>query len=336
MTSPALIRPPRVTTACLFIGLTCSMALFYVTSTLADWGSIEVQDQVRKVLADDRLNAAGLQVTEVMGWMRWALMGAAAVSVAGIVFAIYTAMGHQVSRIILTAMCGLGSLVFLTGGLFGILPAAFSIFCGIYLWTPDSRQWFAVKNGKALPPELAEKPRPDPFATPAFDTVAAQAPLPETTATTATTAIAATRTRRPKAVLGAGLIALIMSSMVALVSGINAFAYVLAKAEYVRLLSDNPLMQDTVREIGMTPTELARALFIGCTIATIAAIAAAAAAGATLAGSRTGRSVLVILAILTLPVSMAAFPVGLMWTAGAIATLVLLRRPEARAWFLRS
>jgi hypothetical protein len=28
--------------------------------------------------------------------------------------------------------------------------------------------------------------------------------------------------------------------------------------------------------------------------------------------------------------------VGLMWTAGAIVTLVLLKRPESRAWFARS
>ncbi|MGZ8758603.1 MAG: hypothetical protein ACXWXV_03385 [Aeromicrobium sp.] len=333
-----------MTTACLFVGLSCAMLLFYVTSTLSDWGSIRVQDQIAEVLADDRLNPSGLEVTDVMGWLRWALMGAAAVAVSGIVFAIYTALGHQASRVILTIMCGLGSLVFLAGGLFGILPAAFSIGCGIYLWTPDSRLWFDVKNGKVLPPEVAEKPRVDPFATPVPPPVLDRPteppvfPAPQTaTDQAARQPIAATtRTPRPKSVLGAGLIGLIMSSMVALVTGVNALAYLVARGEYVRVLSENPLMQDTVREIGMSPADLTRALFIGCAIAAVAALAAVAAAGATLAGNRTGRSLLVILTILTLPISIAAFPVGLMWTAGAIVTLVLLRRPESRAWFARS
>ncbi|MDQ3157122.1 MAG: hypothetical protein M3Q98_10425 [Actinomycetota bacterium] len=333
MTSPALTRPPRVTTACLFVGFSCALLLFYVTSTLSDWGSIRVQDQIAEVLADDRLNPSGLKVDDVLGWLRWALLGAAAIAVSGIVFAIYTALGHQASRIILTIMCALGSLVFLAGGLFGILPAAFAIGCGIYLWTPDSRLWFDVKNGKALPPEVAAKPQVDPFATPVPPPMLDR---PAETAPQSQPVDAYTRTQRPKSVLGAGLIALIMSSMVAFVCGINAFFYLAAKSEYVRLLSENPLMQDTVREIGMTPTELAQALFIGCAIAAVVALAAIAAAGATLAGNRTGRTLLVILAILTLPISVAAFPVGLMWTAGAIVTLVLLKRPESRLWFARS
>ena len=341
MTSPALTRPPRVTTACLFVGLSCALLLFYVTSALSDWGSIRVQDQIAEVLAYDWLNQSGLKVDDVVGWLRWVLLGAAAVAVSGIVFAIYTALGHQASRIILTIMCGLGSLVFLSGGLFGILPAAFSIGCGIYLWTPDSRLWFDVKNGKARLPEAPAKPQIDPFATPvpppvlerptetvALETRAEQAPHPANDVNT--------RTQRPNSVLGAGLITLIMSSIVAIVCGINALAYLAAKSEYVRLLSENPLMRDTVREMGMSPADLARALFIGCAIAATVALAAIAAAGATLAGNRSGRSVLVMLAILTLPISVAAFPVGLMWTAGAIATLVLLKRPESRRWFARS
>ena len=319
MTAPSLIRPPRVTTACLFVGLSCAMLLFYVTSTLSNWGSIEVQDQVKKVLAAEPLKSSGLAITDVMSWLRWALMGAAAVAVAGIVFAIYTARGHQASRVILTVICGLASLVFLTGGLFGLLPAAFAIGCGIYLWTADSRQWFAVKNGKAT---LAEKPRADPFANPGFETPRSAAPQ-------------AAEDPQPKAVLGAGLVALIMSAMVALVSGMNAVFYAVAPDEYVRLFNDNALMRDTVSQAGMTAAELARALFIGCSIALIFSLAAVAAAGATLAGKRLGRNALVGLTVVTVPISIVAFPVGLVWTAGAIVTLVLLKRPDSRAWFAK-
>lgn len=309
------------------------MLLLYVTSTLSNWGSIEVQDQVKKVLAAEPLRSSGLAITDVMSWLRWALMGAAAVAVAGIVFAIYTARGHQASRVILTVICGLASLVFLTGGLFGLLPAAFAIGCGIYLWTADSRQWFAVKNGKAI---LAEKPRADPFAASGFETPPTSAPQPAEGSTAPQPAAYVTapiRDPQPKAVLGAGLVALIMSAMVALVSGMNAAFYAVAPDEYVRLFNDNPLMQDTVRQAGMSAAELARALFIGCSIALIFSLAAIAAAGATLAGKRVGRNALVGLTVVTVPISIVAFPVGLVWTAGTIVTLVLLKRPDSRAWF---
>lgn len=312
------------------------MLLFYVTSTLSNWGSIEVQDQIRKVLADDRLKSSGLEVTDVMSWLRWMLMGAAAVAVAGIVFAIYTARGHQASRVILTVICGLASLVFLAGGIFGLLPAAFSIGCGIYLWTADSRQWFAVKNGNAIP---AEQPRADPFAVPVAAPVLEETghETPDSTAPEqANYRAAPIHAPQPKAVLGAGLVALIMSAMVAIVSGMNAVFYAVAQDEYVRLFRENSLMQDTVRQAGMNPAELARALFIGCSIAVVFSLAAVAAAGATLAGKRLGRNVLVGLTLVTVPISIAAFPVGLAWTAGAIVTLVLLKRPDSRAWFVKS
>ncbi|MEO6471169.1 MAG: hypothetical protein ABIR57_04845 [Aeromicrobium sp.] len=224
---------------------------------------------------------------------------------------------------ILTVICGLSSVLFLAGGLFGILPAAFSIFCGIYLWTAESRQWFAIKNGKMEAPVVV---RPDPFSVP----VAPPAPV----VPVAQTAIV--KAPRPQPVLASGLIALIMSALVAFVSGGNALFYIAAKSEYIRILSDNPFMKDTVRQIGTTPTELARAMFIGCSIAVVLSLFAVAAAGATLARSRIGRILLIVLTFITVPVSVAAFPLGLVWTAGAIATLVLLRRPESRAWFDKS
>lgn len=325
MTEPALMRPPRVTTACLFMGLTCAILLFMIGSMLSNWGSIEVQDQVRKALADEPLKGSGLSVAEVMGWLRWALMGAAAVISTGIVFAVYTARGHQASRIILTVMCGLSALVFLAGGLFGVLPGAFSIGCGIYLWTADSRRWFAIKNGKAVAPVVAPAPVAD-LPSSVAPVVASQAPADDAPAH---------RLPRPGSILGAGLTALIMSALVAFVCGVNALGYVLAKDEYVRVITEHAMMKDVVRQAGMTPAAFAHVVFVGCLIAAVVALLAVAAAGATLAGNRAGHIALLGLTILTLPVSVAVFPVGLVWTAAAVAVLVLLRRPESREWLGR-
>ena len=64
-------------------------------------------------------------------------------------------------------------------------------------------------------------------------------------------------------------------------------------------------------------------------------LAATAAAGATLAGKQSGRTAFVVLSFTTSPISIIAFPIELVWTAASIATLVLLKRPEFRAWFAR-
>ena len=126
-----------------------------------------------------------------------------------------------------------------------------------------------------------------------------------------------------------------MSVLVALACGINALAYAIAKDDYARLRAHHTLMKDTVTEIGMSLASLARSIFIGCSIAAVFALAAIAAAGATLAGKQAGRTAFVDLSFITLPISVIAFPIELVWTAAAIATLVLLTRPESRAWFAR-
>ena len=126
-----------------------------------------------------------------------------------------------------------------------------------------------------------------------------------------------------------------MSVLVAVLCGINAPAYAIAKVDYVRLHAHHPLLKDTVTVIVMSPASLARSIFIDCSIAAVFALAAIAPAGATLAGKQAGHTAFVVLSFITLMISVIAFPIELVWTAAAIATLVLLKRPESRAWFAR-
>lgn len=318
------MRPPRVATACLFIGLSCTITLLFLGSWLSDWGSIEVQKQVRDVF----------HVTDVMSWLREALLAAAAVSAAGIVFAIYAFMGHQPSRIILTVFAGLTSLMFLAEGLFGILPAVFSIGCGIYLWTPEARQWFAIKNGKMAPPPPA--PRPDPFSVPVPPPMV-DAGL-QRSAAVAPAILQATRpaAERPQTVLAAGLIAIIMSALVAFVCGVNALFYLVDKKAYVGLFRDNEMLKDRVKQMGMSPTELADTLFLVCSVMAAASALALIAAAFVLAGNVLASKLLVILAVPSAAVSIVILPFGPLWTGAAIATIILLRRPQSRQFFDRS
>lgn len=339
MTSPALMRPPRVTTACLSVGVGCLLTLSFAAQALSDWGSLEVQEQVRSVLSDERLSSAGLEVDDVIGMLRWILMGVAAVSASGVIFAIFTARGHEASRVILTVMCGMAALLFFILGVVGVLFAAIAIFCAVYLWTPDAREWFAIKNGRRPAPVSASAPVSAPAAqTPADPFVPATgAPVAPGVGPMGHAEVGSTprpaRPIRPNSVIAAGLIALIMSSLVVVVCGLNALAYLVDRSEYVRLLTESPLMKDTVDQLGMSPARLAELLFIGCSVAAALALTAVAATGAMVAGMTLGRIALISLTFVMLPVSVLAFPVGWLWTAGGVVTLVLLQRGESRAWF---
>ena len=344
MTSPALIRPQKVTFACIFVGVSSLIMLVSIGSTLSNWGSIELREQIASLLADDPFRGAGLETGDVLGWLRWVLMAGAAVAAAGIILAIWTAKGHQPSRIILTVMCGLASLLFLAGGIWGILPAAFAIGCAFYLWSSEARVWFALKNGKALPvgsnpplgghafaapPEAIGSNRPEvgapsvPAGSLAYPAAADAPPL------------IAVQASRPKSVFVAALVAICASGLVALVCGVNAIAYLVAPDAYVTLLEDQPMLRDSgiLDDLGMSVATFAKVIFAVCAAVTILVLAAIAAAFLVIRGSKAGRIALVVLSAITVVLSIVTFPVGLPWTAAAITVIVCLSRPAARAWF---
>ncbi len=84
--------------ACVFVGLTSLIVFGSVTSALSDWGSIELQDAVRDALDDPALEGIDLTVAEVVEWLRRAAYVVVVLSIAGVVFAVFTARGHRASR----------------------------------------------------------------------------------------------------------------------------------------------------------------------------------------------------------------------------------------------
>ena len=343
MASSALIRPQKVTFACIFVGVSSLIMLFSIGSTLSNWGSIELREQITSLLADEPLRSAGLETGAVLGWLRWVLMAGAAVAATGIILAIWTAKGHQPSRIIVTVMCGFASLLFLAGGIWGILPAAFAIGCGFYLWSSESREWFAVKNGKASPARSILPLGGHAFAAPdapaGIETPTASASEPAGSLAYPAAADAppliGVQGSRPTPVLAAALVAVCASGLVALVCGVNAIAYLVAPDSYVTLLEDQPVLRDSgvLADLGMSVPTFAAVIFAVCAAITILSLAAIAAAILVIRGSKAGRIALIVLSAVTVALSIVTFPVGLPWTAAAITVIVCLLRPTARAWF---
>lgn len=301
--------------AVVFVGLTSLIVFFSLTSALSDWGSIELQDGVRDALDDPALKSMDLTVAEVMEWLRWAAYVAVFLSIAGIVFAVFTARGHRASRVSLTVMCGLAFLGFvLIGGIAGLFPAALAVLCAMQLWSPDSRAWFNAKNGVAVPPVQTVQPVPLDAAPDPAGAMPVAAPQAAT---------------RPNAVRVAGLVTLIASWLVLMFSAYFTLVYTTARESYIESISKGSTKK-MLDDYDIVPADLVDWMFIFFVVCGVLALLACASAVLLLTGKRFGRVATIVLAGVAAPVSFLLVGVGWPWTAAAVFVLVKLSSPEAR------
>lgn len=367
MTTPASPRPHKVTLACLIAGMGSALVLITVFAELQNWGSIEVREQVEDAIASTPFIDAGVDIDQVLGWLRLVLMGVAAAAVAGVLLAIWTAKAHRGARIALSILAGVAALGFLATGLVGLLPAGMAVACILYLWSKESRAWFSGKEVPSTPspraapsaesgtPPLSaderrpgssgidgesedalpvtqpplDGPRPSerPFGTPPQSH---QGASPQGAQSQRAYGV-----RRPRSIVIAVVVTSVMAGLVGLVSGANALLYLLSPSEYTQLLLEQPMLQEQriLEQLGMSGSELSRLIFIG---AVVCAVLAAAAIGTALLmlrripAARIGFTVVTGLAI---ALSVIAFPLGLIWAAGEIFVLVQVYRVDANAWF---
>lgn len=300
-----LRRPPSVTMACVFVGLTSLIVFGSVTSSLSNWGSIELQDAVRDALDDPALDGVDLTVPQVVEWLRRAAYAVVVLAIAGVVFAVFAARGHRSSRVSLTVMCGLAFVGFIgIGGLAGMLPAVLAVVCAMQLWSPDSRAWFDAKNGVVRPavPPVPVAPVAGPGAAPG-------APA------------------QPKSIRIAGLVALIASWLVLMFSAYYALIYVTARSSYVDSLSKGSTKK-MLDEYGIAPADFVTWMFIFFVVCGVLALLACAAAALMLRGVPHARTATIVLAAVSVPVSFMFVGVGWPWTAAAVFVLVQLRRKQ--------
>lgn len=354
-TGTGAARPRQVTRACMLAGLGGILVLVSVFATLANWGSIEVREQVEQALAREPLRGAGLRVDDVLGWLRALLMVVGAVAVSTIVFAVFTAQRHRGARTGLTVCAGASSLLFLGAGLTGLLPAVMCVLCLVFLYSAPSRAWFAaapsasssgVVEATAPPPHVpppapappaAARPAPRSAASPT--TAAAPSAAPYATAAKATTSPAApassggqTPRRRPRSVHRAVTVTVVMSGVVAVLCGVIAISYAASPDQFVRSVADQPTSDSLLRQLGITARQLARVMFVVTATFTILSLLAIVAALLLLRRLLAGRVLLTVVTAMALVVSIAAFPVGWLWAAGEVFVLVQLYRSDATAW----
>ena len=162
MTEHRAARPPRLVSTCAYLGVIGVYQVVQAVIVLAGWYSSSGEEQVKRFtdpLIDDGINRGDAEMIYRIYLGIVAVVGASV-----LIFAIYTALGQAVSRIMLTIMAPLMALLGLTQGSFvSIFLSLAALFCLFQLWHPEVRQWFALLAGKEQPAPAAAPGWPPPL-----------------------------------------------------------------------------------------------------------------------------------------------------------------------------
>lgn len=347
-------RPRSVTMASLYAGFGGFLIFVIVLSTLWDWGSVGLQEQVQALLDEQPFNSDNVSVDAALTALRWALTGVLVASIATMVFAAYTWRGHAGSRIGLTILCSLAVLTFIVAPPYGIFPAALAGLCIYLLWNSDARHYFAVINGKepitlgAQPAVALRKEAQRDHSNP----VAQSHPAPPTDATSAGAEPAAEglpaydryqpvatsdspgqSAKRPGIVTAALLLTLLSSGLVMVFGALTFLVATLMRDTYIETLNEPGMVSDLLRQSEISPEQAVSVVAIAAALWVILSVAGLSAAIYGFSRRPSARVLLIVMSFITVAVSLIFVPLGLLWTIAAVVVLVQLFSRRARAWY---
>ncbi|MGH3359825.1 MAG: hypothetical protein ACRDO7_13570, partial [Nocardioidaceae bacterium] len=327
---------------------------------LSDWVSPEVRQQAETVLSEPPLKDSGITIEQLLEAIRIMMMAGAAVSVAVIILAVYTARRHRGARIALTVMSVGAGIVLLPSGFTGVLPAMMAIASAVLLWSRDANAWFNPEKAARAAAARADAerisvpqapdgavaqpqdtpPDPEPITGPRaadvpFGSGRPSGPPPQRGHAPPPHAAPGARKGMPATVLAAILTASIMSGIVVMVSAIILAGYATSPTDLGHELLSYPALEDNpqMESLGWSAADLGRAVIYTTVALLVLSLAAIGAALWLLRRSNVARIVLVVLSGLTIALAAVATLAGIPWLAAAIAVIVLLFRPSANAYF---
>ncbi len=146
-------RPRQLTMAAGFVIGGSVFLVLSVFDTFTTLNSVEMRDEITKVLSSPTGEGLGLSLSEAKAFMRVGLMIAAACAAAAAVLGVYALQRHRAARVALSVLAVPILLTApLTGGLMGALVAAATLM----LWSGPARDWFAgrpVRQAGPQPPK---------------------------------------------------------------------------------------------------------------------------------------------------------------------------------------
>ena len=358
MTDAAVRRPPILTGACLYLGALAAIMSIRAVTLVSSWNSENRAADFGGSL--DALRDAGLSASGAETFYKTLVTVVAVLAACAVVFAIYTSRGDRVSRAGLTATIGIVGVLTFVGALGGTvlfaMVGALAVVFTIRLWTGEIRTYFRTLAGHEPPPK---KTRPaDPFAAtaphhPSETAEVAQPNAPQAPAPTYAPPppgyppqgypppgyhqqpVRPGREPLPRSVSIAVWTTFIGSVVAAVFSALMLLAILVAGFDYDAAVEQGGFGADMIGS--KDDFELAlRFITVLSSIAIVLGIAGLIVSIRVLVTRRSGGVALFVLAVVTIVVSGLGVPLGLPWTAAAIVAAVQLRRPEARAWFVRT
>ena len=135
--------------------------------------------------------------------------------------------------------------------------------------------------------------------------------------------------KRPGGVTAAGVITIVMASVAGLAGALVALAYLIDKEGFANQIDDS----DAFTGVGVDAADVATFLFVVFLVVLVLAVFAILAAIRMLKGSSGMRLALVVLSAITILIGILTIPVGLLWSAAAIAVIIMCFTGGASAWF---
>ena len=161
MTEHRSTRPSPVLTACIVLGVVGGFWAGKVVFILATWFSTS-EDMVKAFT--DPMVADGIERGDAEMIYRVYLGILALLAASVVVFAVYAAMGHAVSRIMVTIAAPMMALVGMADGTLAELPlGVLAVWSIALLWSVEARRWFAQVSGKEQPVPAAPPGWPPPL-----------------------------------------------------------------------------------------------------------------------------------------------------------------------------
>lgn len=278
MTEHRAARPPRLVSTCAYLGVIGVFQVVQVIIVLNGWYSESGEEQVKRFtdpLVKDGINRGD---AETVYRVYLAILAILAASV--VVFALHTAKGHAVSRIMLTITTPLMALLGLTqGSLVSMLLSVVALACVFQLWTADVRRWFALLSGKEQPAPVAASGWPPPLPpTEPTPVEQGQRPAPQQQRAQHPQAYGPPRQPAPADwVKILSLITLIVSSVVAAGCAFYLVMYEFAREELVKQQLDSGMnwMDLTEAEIRDTYRDMAVASWVVLPLCLVAIVVSA-------------------------------------------------------------
>lgn len=315
MSSPKPERPPQVTMA----GWTAIVASLLVVATgvdtVAGLHTLERRRSIELFLSTPPGNGLGLDVSSASQILHVAALVAAGLGTAVAVLGLHVLRRHRGARVGLTV---LAAPLFVAGLFGGAFFASLVAVAAVLMWVPPAKQWF---DGPATaPPPGPPLPHPVPPA--------ARPHVPPRLV-----AQAWQRPPRPGALVAACTLTWVFAGLALLVTALSLSV----------LTTDRQLLLDEVHRQnpdlaaqGLTDTSVVTATYVVGGVFLLWAALSLGLAGFAFAGRRWAHTALLAstaVAILPLVLGVAigqlllVLPLG-----GALATVVLLLRPEVRRW----